>query len=1008
MAPARLLWLGPYAADLVGRAVETYGSEPDRLWLVPTPLARDGLVAALARGRDSHQRPRVFCWDDLWLEVARVHSRPPAILPQAAAREAIVAAIERARSARSLGVLEGVADLPGFRRDLRSRFDAWTRAERRAPRDDEVEAAAWSIFRRYRSILAEHFAEDAAGLAVWASQSVAAGALGKPMGITILDPVAPSRAQERVIDWATRSIESVLVTFPRPDGPDDMAVAPLYDWLIEAEFLEEEFEPPTTGLGSLEAGLFDDDYPLDDAPGLTILGGPKGEGLGLLMAREVAARIEAGVPPDEIQILFPSWDDDASRALEILRSWGLPVTGIAPLPLASLPAVAALRLAVSVVVGSWESGPLIRLLRNGQLAPRWADAEARAEAASTIQSLRVFRGLDSIGLALDRPDLEQVKEARAGRARQILDRLAKSLSDLPARASWTEHVDALHKLARALGLGGTARDGGELGPLWEALDDHTLIRDGAEDRLDRGEFAATLDEISLEIREPAAPLRPGCAVFSTVADAQGSRARVILLTNLAEGTFPSRASVSAAGREEDVEALPLAYSRERLAFLRVIGSARDEAVLLVPTTDEKGQDLLAAGFVEDVRRRLGTSLVETSVARIDPLFRGHADLARSPADARIHAVARACGDRDLATLRAIARDTGQRRALEGTAAGLRLIHERWRVKKFTQYDGLFADPRLVARIAEGLGPRHVFSPSQFESFALCPFQFFQKFVLKLTPVEDLPELRINFASRGDRLHGLLEEIHAAVASEGPDVELLERIEAFIVHQTSIAFDEVDDEPGDVAGGLRAIEDEDIRLTLGRYKRQFRSYYDKMGAEARPTAFEWKFGLESAEREVPALELGEGESSVRLRGSVDRIDRIRTKDGDAFRVIDYKTGHAPSGSEVTKHLRFMQLPLYALAAERLLFNESPPAGCDFGYWALGKDGYQHVQLKGENWADFRERVVDEVLRLAALMRRGVFAVDPKTKDCRRMCDYKTVCRIGQISRVGKILVNIGGK
>ena len=74
----------------------------------------------------------------------------------------------------------------------------------------------------------------------------------------------------------------------------------------------------------------------------------------------------------------------------------------------------------------------------------------------------------------------------------------------------------------------------------------------------------------------------------------------------------------------------------------LLGDANDlqetRVVLLVPTVDEKGQELLPAGFVDDVRRRVGSLADDARLSRIDPVFRDHPELARAPGDARVLAV----------------------------------------------------------------------------------------------------------------------------------------------------------------------------------------------------------------------------------------------------------------------------------------------------------------------------------------------------------------------------------
>ena len=274
-------------------------------------------------------------------------------------------------------------------------------------------------------------------------------------------------------------------------------------------------------------------------------------------------------------------------------------------------------------------------------------------------------------------------------------------------------------------------------------------------------------------------------------------------------------------------------------------------------------------------------------------------------------------------------------------------------------------------------------------------------MLRLDPVDDRPELRDDHAARGDRLHRHLEEIHAAIASEelAEAEDLRERVSAYV--RTLLDDPDADDllATPDVASALRALEEINLQRTLGKYAREFAAYHDGPGASAVPTHFEWSFGLDpdrpDAEPAAPPLDLGEPGESVRLRGKVDRIDLL---DG-GFRVIDYKTGYAPTRNDVVKDLRAVQLPLYALAVERLLVGEDV-ASCDFGYWTLGRDGYKPIDLKKESWPEFRDRMVDEVVRLVGHLRRGAFPVEPKRDHCRRFCDYRSACRIGQVRNADK--------
>ena len=121
----------------------------------------------------------------------------------------------------------------------------------------------------------------------------------------------------------------------------------------------------------------------------------------------------------------------------------------------------------------------------------------------------------------------------------------------------------------------------------------------------------------------------------------------MVLANLAEGTFPTRDAVESAEDADDPASVGRAFAREMAQFLRVIGSAGDGLVLAYPTRDEKGQEVLPAGFLDDLKRRIDPEALAgvadgNEFNRFDPALLDHADLAVAPADARARAVALAC------------------------------------------------------------------------------------------------------------------------------------------------------------------------------------------------------------------------------------------------------------------------------------------------------------------------------------------------------------------------------
>ena len=135
---------------------------------------------------------------------------------------------------------------------------------------------------------------------------------------------------------------------------------------------------------------------IKDGGGLGFLGAPRGEGVGLVVAREIKRSLDAGASPEDWLVLVRNWDEDAESVLGVLRSWGLPVSPLGrPSRLGSEPAVSALRMALKLENEGWEAADLVRLLRHGQLRPDWPSArstDALARAAAAVRDSEIYRG----------------------------------------------------------------------------------------------------------------------------------------------------------------------------------------------------------------------------------------------------------------------------------------------------------------------------------------------------------------------------------------------------------------------------------------------------------------------------------------------------------------------------------------------------------------------------------------------------------------------------------------
>ncbi|MHB1559318.1 MAG: PD-(D/E)XK nuclease family protein, partial [Isosphaeraceae bacterium] len=699
MAAERVLWTGPYGSGVRDHALATASLDPSALWVVPSPLARDQIRAELAARcrasgtgtvQSAGRIPRVWCWADLWARVRAGSGEGPAVLSDGASGAVFREAIRRTRQAGETAAIEAVLDWPGYRRRLRRRFAAWA-AEERSPRDatpalaDPVAAAEWAAFRRYRALLAELGAEDEPGLAVWASHRLGRRSSGDASALvqaTFLDFESPTRAMWRALDHATRRARAVRVTLGfeaadgDPAGSPYEANADVRDRLVRTlGFTESPLEPDLwrpAGLRDVERAMF---RPVGASgsrvsvhQGLAIRGAPVGDGVARMLTREVRDRLDTGIAPDDILVVFRQWGEQADIALEALRDWGIPAAAESRRPLGSDPGVAALLLAIGLPGDEWSTDRVIRLLRNGRIQPGGPgmDPLSMAAAASVVRKSPVFRGRETLLNWLDRAVANArdntVKAERARLARTVVERVLGLVEPIDRPRPFGDQVDRLFGLARSLGIveAPEGRDCAGLDRLRDALEDRAAVID----RLGRGggswawaDFAEEVESLAAELTVPPVEAQPGSIRLATVDEVSGARALHVILADLAEGTFPGRAAVEAflslrPGASADADTRR-AFSREMLRFLRVLGASGTSLTLLYPTTDAKGQDLLRAGFLDELMGHLEPSALAAchrAVRRLDPALVDAPELAGSPADLRVRAVAMARGRGDSQAL----------------------------------------------------------------------------------------------------------------------------------------------------------------------------------------------------------------------------------------------------------------------------------------------------------------------------------------------------------------------
>jgi len=150
---------------------------------------------------------------------------------------------------------------------------------------------------------------------------------------------------------------------------------------------------------------------------------------------------------------------------------------------------------------------------------------------------------------------------------------------------------------------------------------------------------------------------------------------------------------------------------------------------------------------------------------------------------------------------------------------------------------------------------------------------------------------------------------------------------------------------------------------------------------RPFKQELMFGMGA-----PSLVLETEAGPVRLHGYIDRVDAA---DDGSLRVIDYKTGGATISAAHLREGRRLQLPLYALAAQKALGLGQVTSGF---YWHIQKAEASSLKLeKFEDGINSAFAVaITHVGRHVNGIRAGKFAPKPPAEGCPSYCPAVGFC------------------
>jgi ATP-dependent helicase/nuclease subunit B len=501
-------------------------------------------------------------------------------------------------------------------------------------------------------------------------------------------------------------------------------------------------------------------------------------------------------------------------------------------------------------------------------------------------------------------DPDQDDAARL-RLRRELDRLTElkdfalplidRLSKLPQRAAWADWLVLLQELAMA-----TLHRPDEVVDL---LVEFQVMAD-APNLEPLENVIRALDEHLRFLRENQDDYRYGRVFVGGIEEARGMCFRLVAIPGLNEGDFPRLITGDPLLADDRKIALGLALEDERQEqhLLRIaLACASERVVASYSEVDllsgrKRVLSLYAAELMKAARGSdLDIKRLEEEAGSAHPSRAGW-PAPRNPQDAIDDA------EFDLAQLRDAQKGAGAylTKVNQNLYRSLRSRGRRWREKWFAE-DGLCGlDIEALDILEKHRLGRHAYSTSALQQFAICPYRFALRAVLRLRPAEHPTMLqRMDPAIRGSIFHEAQFE-YLRRGAKSID-HCLDRVAAEYAEKLAPAIpyiwqSEVESIRGDLRGWVKKMTEE---------------------PEWRPVAWELSFGLPPDEHHDPksCADPVTVLDRFQLRGSIDMVER---HGNGMLRVVDHKTGSAPSPApQCVGKGEVLQPLLYAMAAEQAL-------------------------------------------------------------------------------------------
>jgi ATP-dependent helicase/nuclease subunit B len=323
---------------------------------------------------------------------------------------------------------------------------------------------------------------------------------------------------------------------------------------------------------------------------------------------------------------------------------------------------------------------------------------------------------------------------------------------------------------------------------------------------------------------------------------------------------------------------------------------------------------------------------------------------------------------------------------------------------FTVYDGFV---REAGSVLDPIKPGgRAVSASALELLGKCPLAYFFAYALRLEPPDALAvdaERWLDPLEYGNLMHSLFENFLQEKIDQNEKIDfehdhprLQELLIAHIEKNKALI------PPPNESAFQKQRQELELAATV------FLKEEEQQAPHRRPVYLEAAIGLAQEttatdldSREPVEVKIGDA-ASIRIKGKIDRVDRVIDGVGNQFAVWDYKSGGVSKYQDTKKNMpfrqgRIVQHLLYVLMAEQCLKAKIAPDAelVEFGFFFPGVKG------RGERirWSPQElTHGLNIIHSLSQMVSMGVFLATDQENDC-VFCDYRDICRDVKAVTVG---------